>query len=419
MKKFFNRFFNVIFFLIALGLFLPWQKVSSVISKIGLGFIGRFFTNHGSFKLLLFPLIAIFISFIFLIVSTVEKKNSPNNITKKSTQNTAYGIIYYIGISASLAGFVHNLMSFINKSPEGFMIIDNDYFTLGRFINNFPYLKTYQSFLTGAAIFLVLLLLQLMIALFNKAYKRGGFVKTLNWLLLVILCFLSLKGFNDFYNNLPGVQSLFKNIYSNTGLEEIVITYKIETYTFLILSILAFVLYFVIALVVAKKNDKEEKELEKRETERIKPLAPYSSPFENHERIDDPLYDLPRQEEVLETQIEEKAVIKQILFEQSNLNEIYDTDFGFKNCSMVKGDAYVDYYVNKVKFLTLSNHNRTMSFRLELDKAIRLIIQYPLIGKDKYEDHKIWFKIEDASVLSKEVLVGIIRDAYTTVLNNV
>ena len=82
------------------------------------------------------------------------------------------------------------------------------------------------------------------------------------------------------YNNLPGVQSLFKNIYSNTGLEEIVITYKIETYTFLILSILAFVLYFVIALVVAKKNDKEEKELEKRETERIKPLAPYSSPFE-------------------------------------------------------------------------------------------------------------------------------------------
>ena len=77
-----------------------------------------------------------------------------------------------------------------------------------------------------------------------------------------------------------------------------------------------------------------------------------------------------------------------------------------------------DYYVNRIKFLTLSNYNKTMSFRLELDKAIRLIIQYPLIGKDKYENHKIWFKIEDASVLPQDVIVSIVKDAYNAALNN-
>jgi hypothetical protein len=46
------------------------------------------------------------------------------------------------------------------------------------------------------------------------------------------------------------------------------------------------------------------------------------------------------------------------------------------------------------------------------------MIQYPLVGKDKYENHKIWFKIENSDNLSKDVLIQIIKDAYETVLNN-
>jgi len=85
---------------------------------------------------------------------------------------------------------------------------------------------------------------------------------------------------------------------------------------------------------------------------------------------------------------------------------------------MVRKDGCTEYFVNKQKFLTLSNGNRTMSFRLELDKAIRLILQYPLIGKDKYENHKIWFKVEDSSILNNDTVVSIIKDAYNTVINN-
>ena len=77
-----------------------------------------------------------------------------------------------------------------------------------------------------------------------------------------------------------------------------------------------------------------------------------------------------------------------------------------------------EYFVNKQKFLTLTNSKKSISFRLELDKAIRLIIQYPLVGKDKYENHKIWFKIDDISILNKDIIIQIIKDAYTTVLQN-
>ena len=340
-------------------------------------------------------------------------------VSLKSTQNVSYGLIYYIGMASALSGLIHTLFAFINKEAGGFIILDNDFFGLGRFVNNIPFLRSYTSFLTGVFFFLILFLLQLTIAIFNKAYKRGGFLKIINWLILLVLCLFSLKGFTDFYNNVGSFITTIKNLFRTSSLEEITLTSNIEFYVFLAVSGLALILYIIFAPIVMKKNKKALEEQNKKPQEKLQNLAPYQSPFENHERIDDPLYELPRQEEVLETQIEEKAVIKQVLFEASDLDEIYETQFEFKNCSMVRGDAVTDYYVNKVKFLSLSNHNRTMSFRLELDKAIRLIIQYPLIGKDKYEDHKIWFKIEDASVLSKEVLIGIIRDAYTTVLNNV
>ena len=419
MKGFFSRLFNVLCFIFAVFIFLPWQKVSLLISKIGLSSFGKYLEKHGEIKFLIIPLIALVISFIFLLVSISERKNSPKEISNKWTQNASYSLIYYIGIAGALSGVIHNLFAFINKAPNGFIILDNDYFELGRFVNNIPFLRSNISFLTGTFIFVILLLAQILIAIFNKAYKRGGFIKILNWLLLVVLSLFSLKGFTDFYSGLGSFIQLFKNLFSSSSLVEIEVAYNFEYYTFLIVMALVVILYVALAPIIASKNKRAYSEESKKPQEKLQNLTPYQSPFENHERIDDPLYELPRQEEVLETQIEEKAVIKQVLFEASNLDEIYETEFGFKNCSMVRGDAVTDYYVNKVKFLTLSNHNRTMSFRLELDKAIRLIIQYPLIGKDKYEDHKIWFKIEDASVLSKEVLVGIIRDAYTTVLNNV
>ncbi|MBP5342698.1 hypothetical protein J6Y73_02085 [bacterium] len=419
MKKFFARFINIICFISAIFVFIPFDITSWVFSKIGLSSFGNYLSSHPEQKILLIPLIALLISFIFLILSVLDRKKSLKEVTTKPVQNASYAPIYYIGISASLSGFLLSLFNYIDKNPSGFEFIQNDYLGFGKIIRMIPFLNDKMSYLTGVFYFFIILELLLLIAIFNKAFKRGGFVKFINWMLLIILTFLSLKGFTDYYNNLGSGVSLFKNIFSsNTDLSIIETTKNIYKYIYLIIAALAFILYIIISPIVMKKNKKREEELYKKAPEKVVPLAPYKSPFENRERIDDPNYELPRTEDVLETQIEEKAVIKQVLFEQSNLDQIFDTSFEFKNCSMVKGDAHTDYYVNKVKFLTLSNHNRTLSFRLELDKAIRLIIQYPLIGKDKYEDHKIWFRIDDASVLSKDVQIGIIKDAYTTALNN-
>ena len=166
----------------------------------------------------------------------------------------------------------------------------------------------------------------------------------------------------------------------------------------------------------SSKEENKDNSLTKEEEESILQVIEQN---EKEKELEEPLYELPKTEDVIETEIEEKTVIRKVVYEQSNLDEIYQTQFNFKNCSMVRrDDDTVDYFVNKVKFLTLSNNNKTMSFRLELDKAIRLIIQYPLIGKDKYENHKIWFKIDDSSVLVNEVVASIVKDAYNAVLNN-
>ena len=149
-----------------------------------------------------------------------------------------------------------------------------------------------------------------------------------------------------------------------------------------------------------------------------KKVEEFEPNVETEEKPDDSLFVIPKPEEEIVTEVEERTVIKQVIYEACDLNEIFGTDFGFKNASMVKREGYNEYFVSKQKFLTLTNNHKSISFRLELDKAIRLIIQYPLIGKDKYENHKIWFKIDDISILNKETVIAIIKDAYTTVVNN-
>jgi hypothetical protein len=85
---------------------------------------------------------------------------------------------------------------------------------------------------------------------------------------------------------------------------------------------------------------------------------------------------------------------------------------------MVKSDGEVSYFVNKQKFLTLDNEGKKMTFRLELEKAIKLIIEYPIIGKDRYQNNRIWFKIDDVSILNKDVIIQIVKEAYNTVLRH-
>ncbi len=169
-----------------------------------------------------------------------------------------------------------------------------------------------------------------------------------------------------------------------------------------------------------KKAARIEKRKNKKEVKNLKTIEEELTPAK--EELQTELIPanniVPETIEVLETKIEEKVVSKKLVFVADDLDELFDTKFGLKDVKMVVYPDRKEYFVNKALFLTIRTDSKELSFRQDIDKAIRLIIKFPLIGKDRYENHKIWFKIADSSVLSNDVLREIVKESYDTVVNN-
>ncbi|MCR5741726.1 MAG: hypothetical protein K6G38_04645 [Gammaproteobacteria bacterium] len=436
MRKVLPRIFNVLSFILALFIILPIAHiVSFFVGIIPAGAAQNFVSNVAAYewtKILFIPLVMVAIAFIFLIVSSIDFRRH-DKLASHASVAASLNPIAYLGIAGAICGmFVTLVYPYeINLSFYAF-----DYFGLGQFFADFinPFFSSSKIF--SAVFYGALLLVQLLLLLLNnRLCKRGFFVRLLVFILYLILAFVSLKGIHAFvqYNDpRTFVQLLDVTVNGLTNNNMLVFaSLKFEALTSMIIvfgvAALALVLYVFFAIVRAHKNNVREKEervnkpqpkkapAQKEENKAVEEFTPSVSDLGDEE---DSLFAIPKPEDEIVTEIEEKTVVKQVIYEKSDLNNVFSTEFGFKNTSMVKRDGYTDYFVNKQKFLTLSNGSKTISFRLELDKAIRLIIQYPLIGKDKYENHKIWFKIDDYTILNKETVISIVKDAYTTVLNN-
>lgn len=429
MRKFIPRLYNCLSFLLALLVFFPWIVLKSLMNNLYLKTDGSFFNSleiifdrYNGYRLLVIPLVLVFLSFVFLIIACIDRSKEQNKITSRPIENMIYAPIYYLGCGASISGMMYYSFSLFTKTDTKFIIYPNDFYGLGTlFKNNNIFTDGTIGDYVGLILFAVLLLIQIMFAVsLRRTYRRGFFTKFFVWLLFVLLALVSIKGLFVNYSEYSDFIGLFKSlnpesVYIYRGIEKELFS-DFELYIYYGLTVLALILYISIGIFRMHRNNikffKKEKQKE------VRDFSNYKSPFESNERIDDPIYNQARREQVIETQIEEKVVVRDVDFEPSNLDSIFSTKFDFKNVTMVKEGVYTDYYVNRVKFLTLSNYNKTLSFRLELDKAIRLIIEHPMIGKDKYENHKIWFKIEDASILPNEFLINIIKDAYSAALNN-
>lgn len=450
MRKFFPRFFNVIIAILCLFLIFPWRNLFQLVNNLGLQFatLANFFYNFEWLKVSYIPLFIFVISLLYLIVASIDYKKHDKQTTKP-LKNGIYDPLWFFGVSCSILGLVSAL--FFKK---GLVILSTDWYGLGILILKTPvaaFIST-NPVLYAIILYATLLVIQIVLALFGKKnMDRHGFVGNFfMWLLFVLLAFISIKGVQDsLYQNGSDISInalvafSFKEIYYLSSYHSIFYG-SASLLLFEIIVLALFVIYAVLASIVCHKNNvlmaegtsgirvkspkknNEEKAAKKENDKNNKKQAnnavtefvPNVPTNKAETNVGDNLFVLPKPEEVVETVIEEKTVINQLIFEKSDLNDVFGTDFGFKNCTMVKKEGLTDYYVNKQKFLTISNNGKSLSFRLELDKAIRLIIQYPLIGKDKYENHKIWFKIEDISILNKDTIIGIIKDAYDTVINN-
>jgi len=465
MRKVLPRIINVITFIIALIAFLPNAVILALSQKLDelfntTGTINTAFINFASSKawysirILYIPLFFLVISIIYLIATGIDKKiKSHNNEASIAIELNTYYPLYFFGIFNCASGIIHSIFNIANKKLDKFTLFDQDYFGLGKYIN-LKLGKTLElNFILELLFYIVILtiLFVLFRFCFKKNYKRNFVVRLLSLLLVFVFVFISIKGYytyNIIETNINYLE-LLKFNYSNTfnPLSGIISNpttqaFTNEIYSFIYTGLGIFILYLIYGIIRIIKNNKIinnsklKESIEDDENDIFKPVNNVPT-FEdltknikdinndesllkvpNDEKIDSTIYNIKQPEEIIETVVEEKTVIKQVIFENSNLDKIFAYNFNFNNSSMVINNGAQDYFVNKIKFLNLSNNNRTMSFRLDLDRAIKLIIQYPLIMKDKYEDHKIWFKIDDITKLSNDVIIMIVKDAYNAVLND-
>jgi len=454
MRKVLPRIINFITYIVAIFAFLPNAVIVTIFNKVDnlLKLSGNLSSKvlifvcgntWYSFKIIYLPLIIVLISVLFLVSATIDRNIKKHNKEASIALDlNTYYPLYFLGIFNCFSGLIHSIFNCLNKTFESFKLLDTDYYYLGYFINK-RIGKTFEvSFIFEIIFYVVLLIIffTLYLKAFKKNYKKSFIIRFLSWMLVFILTFISMKGYfaYNYFSPSIGFKDLlmFKfnapiaYLFSNITLK--------EGYLFMYVTLGLFALYVIIGIIRIIINNKliNNKDLlsDDNDDEIFKPVNNVPSfedltkdikniktetnslPVEND--INNNIYNTKQTEEIIETVVEEKTVIKQVLFEESNLDKIFATTFNFTNTKMVINNGNQDYYVNKIKFLTLLNNNRAMSFRLDLDKAIKLIIQYPLILKDKYEDHKIWFKIEDVSKLSNDIIVSIIKDAYNAVLND-
>lgn len=451
MRKFLPRFFTVLSFLACLMVILPFAALSSlfqVLSDVG-GFFGIVFNNIAWFfyyfewlKISFIPGFCLVVSLLYFFVSLIDRAthDKQNSIPIKSA--TYLPIVFFTFASLICAVYA---MFFDHVN---FVLRNVDFYALGYLINlvlpaaakawieSFPF---FNYIFYGT----VLVLELLMLLSLKNLHKKGFFGKFFALLGFLLIAALASKGSREFFaigrndvnlnflvcaglSNVHFDLSLLSQFHSFNYFTEAGYQFSLPFLVELIAAgviLILFIIFSIIAVKHVKKVERREKLAKEgvlgNNNALVEEFVPRVGELEEGQsEIDEGLFVLPQPEDVIETEVEEKTVIKQVVYEESDLNARFSTDFEFKNTAMVKKEGYTEYFVNKQKFLSLTNSGKQMSFRLELDKAIKLIIQYPLVGKDKYENHKIWFKIDDTSILNKDVVIAIIKDAYDTVLNN-
>ena len=409
MRKFFPRFCNVLCFVLALVMLLP---ISAILAGLKLpANVVETVQSYEWLKITYIPAVFVGISLLFFIISLIAKctKKKGEEISKPLS-NMAFAPLYFLGMVVCLYAALTFLTEGLFGGELNFYVYPWDFLGFGEYV-----LKVIGeggfSYLMGVIFYGALFALQLILSIsFRKHNKRNAVARIFTYIMFLLLAFVSLKGVTDCFSEPASLVDGLTPIYGKLvgGFLTIAGIEWFKTgllYVFIL--VVALVLYIIIGAIRCKKNNAKKKEEE--------PV--YADAIEVEEApAQEPVVALPTPEEVLETVVEEKTIIKQVIYEDADLDQIFNTEFGFKNLSMVRKEASTEYYVNKEKFMSLSNGNKTMCFHLEIAKVVKLITKYPLVGKDSWENHKILFKIDDISLLNPEVVIEIIKDAYDTVL---
>ena len=405
MKKFLARFFIILAFIASILLVIPFADLPLLKSLADEGSK----VSEIAIKTVYVPIAIAAISLLFFIIGMFEKGRK-GHISRPVVRATYHPLGMY-ALAALLLGVYRAVQTADYGAFE---------FSHCLLFKLEPIAKVLKSIINALALggsphygfinlCVVLMLLTFIFVTFltRKLYKRNFFLRFLVLLFLAIFAFvareLSVLAFRNTYKSLANL-------------------FNLESFLFWLVASLLLIglIYFIIIGIRWIKAGEPEDVTDKVVPDKKTPEEVQTKEVEVPEeiKIDEPLFVLPEPEEVLETVVEEKTVVREVVYEPSDLDELFNTKFGFRYCTKVVSETKVDYYVNKLPFLTFRNNYKEMSFRLELDKAIRLIIQFPLVGKDKYENHKIWFKLENLDVLSKDKVIEIIKEAYETVLNN-
>ncbi|MCR5565089.1 MAG: hypothetical protein K6F59_04795 [Gammaproteobacteria bacterium] len=469
MRKVLPRLFNILSFVIATFIILPFPLMSQFFGSLvknpveSLTFfekvwsaLATFFYNFEYLQIAIIPVGLAAIGLLFFIISMIDYWAHKKETTL-ALMNAAINPVAYVGIYAAILGI---FVTFFAPYNTAMHFNTWDYYGLlnlggiGTWINNHILDHNAANLIVAVAFYVALLLTLVSFTFFRRRLQyKNTFVRFLEFLFINLVSFLALKGVFDYvsmfraegavqtyaqYVANGGHVFTFFELFGFGGTTQQLLGFQSQVFTgnFLpfipyIVAGLGLLIFIVIGIVDmsidrnATARSKGKKKVEPRrdykapvEEQGNKPVEEFKPNIEEQPQEDEELFVVPKPEEELVTEVEEKTIIRQVVYEKSDLNEVFGTDFEFRNCSMVRREGFNEYFVNKQKFLTLTNSKKSISFRLELDKAIRLIIQYPLVGKDKYENHKIWFKIDDISILNKDIIIQIIKDAYTTVLQN-
>lgn len=474
MRKVLPRLFNILSFVIATFIILPFPLMSQFFGSLvkhpveSLTFfekvwsaLATFFYNFEYLQLAIIPVGLAAIGLLFFIISMIDYWSHKKETTL-ALMNAAINPIAYVGIYSAILGI---FVTFFAPYNTAMHFNSWDYYGLlqlggiGNWINAKILDGNAANLIVAVAFYVALLLTLVSFTFFRRRLQyKNTFVRFLEFLFINLISFLALKGLFDYVSTFiyssegvqttmsyaeyvanikGGVPFTFFELFGFGGTTQTLLGFRSQIFTgnFLpfvpyIVAGLGLLIFIVIGIVDmsidrnASARSKGKKKVEPRREYKApaedinKPVEEFKPNIEEQPQEDEELFVIPKPEEELVTEVEEKTIIRQVVYEKSDLNEVFGTDFEFRNCSMVRREGFNEYFVNKQKFLTLTNSKKSISFRLELDKAIRLIIQYPLVGKDKYENHKIWFKIDDISILNKDIIIQIIKDAYTTVLQN-
>ena len=469
MRKVLPRLFNILSFVIATFIILPFPLMSQFFGSLvknpveSLTFfekvwsaLATFFYNFEYLQIAIIPVGLAAIGLLFFIISMIDYWAHKKETTL-ALMNAAINPVAYVGIYAAILGI---FVTFFAPYNTAMHFNTWDYYGLlnlggiGAWINEKILDHNAANLIVAVAFYVALLLTLVSFTFFRRRLQyKNTFVRFLEFLFINLVSFLALKGLFDYVSQFMtsegttsyatyvangGHMFTFLELFGFGGTTQQLIGFRSQVFAgnFLpfipyIVAGLGLLIFIVIGIVDmsidrnATARSKGKKKVEPRrdykapvEEQGNKPVEEFKPNIEEQPQEDEELFVIPKPEEELVTEVEEKTIIRQVVYEKSDLNEVFGTDFEFRNCSMVRREGFNEYFVNKQKFLTLTNSKKSISFRLELDKAIRLIIQYPLVGKDKYENHKIWFKIDDISILNKDIIIQIIKDAYTTVLQN-